>query len=101
MADIAEAGVGRKAVVSAEILLGTAVAADTASWYRSQYAAVMCEDVEAAATWEVHNIRADATGGPKLFLPCPLVGSGGSPVVRCTPRAFLGDALVLYPLHVA
>jgi hypothetical protein len=58
VAEIAEAGVGRKAVVSAELLLGTAIAAETRSWYRTQYASM--------SAWEVHNIRADVT--PRLKL---------------------------------
>ena len=58
MAEIAEAGVGRKAVVSAELLWGTAIAAETRSWHRTQYASM--------SAWEVHNIRADVT--PRLKL---------------------------------
>ena len=61
VADIAEAGVGRKAVVAAEVLLGTSVASDTSTWYRSQYVEMAATDTDATRTWEVHSVRADVT----------------------------------------
>jgi hypothetical protein len=51
VAEIAEAGVGRKAVVAAERTLANALCADAAKWHSDSYAADIA--------YEIHSVRSD------------------------------------------
>jgi hypothetical protein len=53
VAEIAEAGVGRKAVVAAEHTLANAICANVSNWYAEHYTG--------GFAYEVHSLRSDAS----------------------------------------
>jgi hypothetical protein len=56
VADVAEAGVGRKGVVRAELLLGDSIAAAHQAWHSAQYGRLL---LATGPSFEVHSLRSD------------------------------------------
>ena len=57
VADVAEAGVGRKGVTRSELMLGNAIAACQQAWYAGQYGNML---LATGPCFEVHSLRSDA-----------------------------------------
>jgi hypothetical protein len=57
VAEIAEAGVGRKAVIAAEHMLANAICANVANWFDEHYSS--------GFAYEIHSIRSDVPPGQK------------------------------------
>lgn len=70
MAEIAEAGVGKKAVISAEHMLANAICANVANWYSEHYAA--------GFAYEIHSIRSDVRRLQESTWIVPVGVGGGS-----------------------
>ena len=70
MPEIAEAGVGKKAVISTEHMLANAICANVANWY--------CEHYAAGFAYEMHSIRSDVHRLQESAWIVPVGVGGGS-----------------------